>query len=92
MKKMRVGYVLPTLRKRAGWRTFTISLLSSLAADVDPLLFVANADAGEDARAISPVRNPPTPGHTGCLALQPKRLCATGLLFYENPFLQASAC
>jgi hypothetical protein len=47
--RLRIGFVLPTLRRRAGWRTFILSLISSLAGSVEPYLFVAREDAGEAA-------------------------------------------
>jgi glycosyltransferase involved in cell wall biosynthesis len=46
-KRLQVGYVLPTLRRQAGWRTFTISLLTQLAKSVDPILFVSREDEAE---------------------------------------------
>lgn len=44
MNRLRIAYVLPTLRKRAGWRTHAQSLLNALADEVEQVLFVAEAD------------------------------------------------
>jgi len=50
---MKVAYVLPSLQKPSGWRTYSLAFLRAIAAYVDPLIFVAESEADE-ARALFP--------------------------------------
>ena len=42
--KPRVGYIVPMLRGRGGWMTFSEGAVSAMAAYVDPVLIIARAD------------------------------------------------
>jgi O-antigen/teichoic acid export membrane protein len=55
--RLRIGYVLPSLGKRAGWRTHTLGLLQTLSlySELEPVLFVAESDEVE-ARRLFPER------------------------------------
>ncbi len=49
--RLRVGYVLPSLGKRAGWRTHTLGLLQALSLrELEPTLFVAEGELKEAQR------------------------------------------
>ncbi len=50
---MRVAYILPSLRKPGGWRSHALAFLGAIAAHVQPVIFVARAEADE-ARALFP--------------------------------------
>jgi glycosyltransferase involved in cell wall biosynthesis len=47
MERLRIAYVLPTLRKQAGWRTYTLNLLQALKPFVEQFLFVMEGDVAE---------------------------------------------
>jgi phosphatidylinositol alpha-1,6-mannosyltransferase len=53
--RLRVGYVLPSLGKRAGWRTHTLGLLPALSqqGEIEPVLFAAASEV-EEARRLFP--------------------------------------
>jgi phosphatidylinositol alpha-1,6-mannosyltransferase len=51
--RLRVAYVLPSLRKRSGWRTHVRGLLHALTPYIQPVLFLSQADA-QEARTLFP--------------------------------------
>ncbi|MBN2084310.1 MAG: glycosyltransferase family 4 protein [Anaerolineales bacterium] len=44
LSRLRIAFVIPLLRGRGGWPTATLGILRSLAAYVEPVLIVSNAD------------------------------------------------